>query len=713
MGGAMRDRVNRHQGFNWMKTGRRAALLSAVSALALAAAPVAAQDGAGDEAAETATRLELPVIVVSGSPLGAPLDEIAAPVTVMTREEILVSPARTLGGLLKDEPGISESAFASGASRPIIRGLDNTRVRIQENGIGAGDVSAVSEDHGVPIDPYSAERVEVIRGPATLRYGSEAIGGLVNVINSRIPKAMPKGGFEAEASASYDSVSTGRQAGGMAKASTGNVVWHADGFLRKADDYRIPGAVSRQSETWAESSGIAGGASLIVGNGSVDGHVGASVSYYDSQYGIPAPGDPANPVHIDMNQTKVQVGSDLDISGGMLSGVSLSGGYSDYTHGEIDAAGVTGSRFDNEEWEGRAEFLHRAIGPFTGAVGIQAHRREMSAEGEGGELLAPTTTESVAAFIFEEMPIAGETLKLQLGGRIENVDVSGRALDYSVPLAPFDYPVSRSFTPGSVSAGLVFNPAGKWVLGLTAQHVERAPDALELFSKGPHEATETFEVGDPTLDKEEALSFEASVRRAGDDYSFEAAIFHISFKDFIYKRLTGETCDDDFGTCTPHGAGTELEQVFFTQEDATFRGFETSGSVTLARFGAARAGVTGQFDMVRAELDAGGNVPRIPPMRAGAGIFYEDVQFSGRLGFLHAFEQDRLSPNETETGSYTDLKAELRYRLPEDLPGASAYEIAIVGENLLNHDIRTHSSFKKNDVLQPGRNVRLVATARF
>jgi iron complex outermembrane receptor protein len=708
----MRDRVHRHKGFKGTGGVRRALLMTAASALALAAGPALAQGGAEDTAASD-TALELRPIIVTGTPLAAPLDEVAAPVTIVTRDQILTSSARTLGGLLKDQPGISESAFAAGASRPIIRGLDNTRVRIQENGIGAADVSSVSEDHGIPIDPYAAERVEVIRGPAVLRYGSEAIGGVVNVINSRIPKSMPKGGFEAEASASYDSVSTGRQAGGMAKASTGNVVWHADGFLRKADDYRIPGAVSRQSETWAESSGIAGGASVIIGNGDIDGHVGASISYYDSKYGIPAPGNPANPVHIDMNQMKVQLGSDLEFSDGFISGISLAGGYSDYTHGEVDTTGVTGSRFDNEEWEGRAEFLHRAIGPFTGAVGIHAHQREISAQGEGGELLAPAKTESLAAFIFEEMPIAGEALKLQLGGRIETVDVSGRALDYSVPLAPFDYPVSRSFTPGSVSAGLVFNPVEKWVFGLTAQHVERAPDALELFSKGPHEATETFEVGDPTLDKERALSFEANVRRIGDDFSFEAAIFHTSFKDFIYKRLTGETCDDDFDTCTPHGAGTELDQVFFTQEDATFRGIETKGSVTLARFGTARAGITGQFDVVRAELDAGGNVPRIPPMRAGAGVFYEDVQLSGRLGFLHAFAQDRLSPNETETGSYTDLKAELRYRLPEGLPGAAAYEIAIVGENLLDHDIRTHSSFKKNDVLQPGRNVRLVATARF
>jgi iron complex outermembrane receptor protein len=243
--------------------------------------------------------------------------------------------------------------------------------------------------------------------------------------------------------------------------------------------------------------------------------------------------------------------------------------------------------------------------------------------------------------------------------------------------------------------------------------VERAPDALELFSKGPHEATETFEIGDPTLDKEKALSFEINARREGDDYSFEAAVFHTSFSDFIYKRLTGEVCDDSYDTCTPHGAGTELDQVLFTQEDATFRGFETKGSVTLMRWGTAKAGVTGQFDMVRAELDAGGNVPRIPPMRAGAGVFYAGERVSGRFGFLHAFAQDRLSAGETETGSYTDLKGEVRYLLPQEMTGGNAIELALVGENLLDDDIRNHVSFKKNDVLQPGRNVRLVVTARF
>ncbi|MEQ8378739.1 TonB-dependent receptor [Parvibaculum sp.] len=692
----------------------RAALLSTAALIALAASPAWAQEEAG-EGAQVPVAEELPLkpLVVTASPLASPLDELAAPVDIVTRDDILASSATTLGALLGDLPGVSQSSFAAGASRPVIRGLDNTRVRVQENGIGAGDVSAVSEDHGVPIDPFAAERVEVVRGPATLRYGSEAIGGVVNVINNRIPKAIPKGGFEAEAGAAYDSVSHGRQAFGKMQAATGDVVWHGDAFARKSENYAIPGPVDRQSETWAETSGIAGGASVMLGNGDVDGYAGGAITYYDSKYGIPAPGNPANPVHIDMHQTKVQLASELEFNDGPFSALGLTGGYSDYSHGEVDATGATGSRFDNEEWEGRAELLHRAVGPFTGAFGIQARKRDMEAAGEGGELLAPTTTEAIAAFLFEEMPLAGERLKLQLGGRIEQVEVSGRALDASIPLAPTDYAVDRSFTPASVSAGLVFAPVEKWVFGFTAQHVERAPDALELFSKGPHEATETFEIGDPTLGKESALSFEVNARREGEDYSFEAAVFHTSFDDFIYKRLTGEMCDDSYDTCTPHGAGTELDQVLFTQADATFRGFETKGSVTLARWGEARAGITGQFDMVRAELDAGGNVPRIPPMRAGAGVFYGDEQVSARLGFLHAFAQDDLAPGETETGSYTDLRGEVRYRVPMRLSGGHALELALVGENLLDHDIRHHVSFKKANVLQPGRNVRFVVTARF
>ncbi|ABS63482.1 TonB-dependent receptor [Parvibaculum lavamentivorans DS-1] len=685
-------------------------LMGGVSMAALCALPAIAQEEAAqEEAAQAAAEeeaVELAPVFVTASPLATPLDELATPVTVVSRDEVLSSPAATIGALLKDKPGITESSFAAGASRPIIRGLDNTRVRVQENGLGAGDVSAVSEDHGVPIDPLSAERVEVVRGPATLRYGSEAIGGVVNIINNRIPTELPKDGFEGEASVSYDTVNDGRRIYGEMNAGEGNVVFHLDSFARKTDDYRIPGAFDRQTNTWTETSGIAGGASVLLDADAFSGYAGAAVSYYDSNYGIPA-GDPLDPIHIDMWQAKLQVASELDFNGGPFSKLALTGGYSDYTHGEIDSAGATGSRFDNEEWEARGELSHRAVGPFTGAIGIHARGRQLEAAGEGGELIAPSDTDAIAGFIFEEMPLAGEWFKLQASGRAEHVNVTGTALD-TVTALEFDS--ERSFTPLSFAAGLVANAGNGWVFGLNAQRVERAPDALELYSKGPHEATETFEIGDPTLDKETAQTFELTAKRVGDDYSFEAAVFHTKFSDFIYKRLTGITCDDDFASC---GVGTELDQVLFTQEDATFRGLEAAGRVTLARWGTARAGLSGQFDMVRAELDAGGDVPRIPPMRAGAGVFYADETVAGEFGFLHAFEQDRISANETETGSYTNLKGEIRYLVPSVMGGNAALEFALVGENLLDEDIRNHVSFKKNDVLQPGRNVRLVVTARF
>ena len=240
------------------------------------------------------------------------------------------------------------------------------------------------------------------------------------------------------------------------------------------------------------------------------------------------------------------------------------------------------------------------------------------------------------------------------------LNVTGTGFD-TVSATEID--VERGFTPLSVSAGLVLSPGGGWVLALNAQRVERAP----------------------------------------------------TFSDFIYKRFTGELCDDDFSSCTVGGvgAGTELDQVFFTQTDATFKGFEAGGRVTLARWGTARAGLTGQFDMVRADLDGGANVPRIPPMRVGSGVFYEDDNVAGTFGFLHAFEQDRIAANETETGGYTNLKGEVRVRLPGAIPGKSGLEIALAGENLLDEEIRNHVSFKKDEVLQPGRNVRLVLTMRF
>lgn len=672
---------------------------TALLALLLASARQAqAADAAGDN-----TKSEAAPIVVTASPLPVRLDELAAPVLKLDREDVEEDGAPTLGGLLGSRPGVSQSSFAAGASRPVIRGMDNNRVRVQENGIAAGGVSALSEDHGVPIDPLSATSIEVVRGPATLRYGSEAIGGVVNVLTDRIPSARPAGGYTVHGGASYDSVDQGKQAYGELNAATGNFVWHADGFRRKTSDYDTPHG--EQFNTWTDTSGVAGGASVLLDNG----YAGASVTHYDSEYGIPVPEDPADPVHIDMRQTKLQFRSGLTF-GSWVKGLNLSGDYSDYRHDEIARGGVTGSTFKNKEWEGRAEFQHVAVGPFVGAFGVQYHDRDLSASGEGGELLAPTTSRSVAGFLFEEVPL-GSSLSLQMAGRVEHATVEGTALDTA---SITEYAVTRDFMPLSGSAGLVWNLDGGWVTSATFQAAQRAPKAPELFSKGPHEATETFEIGDAALNEETAYSAELSARREGRGYSFAASLFHVSFDDFIYKSLTGATCDDDYASCTDAGGtGTELDQVRYAQRDATFYGFELEGKVALLRTATATYGVTGQVDYVRAKFTGGTNVPRIPPMRIGAGVYLEADRFMAEAGFLHAFKQNKLAPNETETGEYTDVSAVFRYTLPERMTGGASANISVVGQNLLDADIRNHVSFKKNDVLMPGRSFRLVASMDF
>lgn len=681
----------------------RPATLSRGAAALLAIMLVSGGQAQADAVHSEAER-EAPSIVVTASPLPVRLDDLAAPVLKLDRADVEEEDgAPTLGGLLGNRPGVSQSSFAAGASRPIIRGMDNNRVRVQENGISAGGVSALSEDHGVPIDPLSATSIEVVRGPATLRYGSEAIGGVVNVLNDRIPSARPAGGYTVHGGASYDSVDQGKQAYGALNATTGNIVWHADGFRRKTSDYDTPHG--EQFNTWTDTSGMAGGASVLLDNG----YAGASVTHYDSEYGIPAPEDPADPVHIDMRQTKFQVRSGLSF-GGWVKGLNLSGGYGDYRHDEITLSGMTGSTFKNKEWEGRAEVLHGSVGPFAGAFGVQYHDRDLSASGEGGELLAPTHSRSVAGFLFEEVPL-GDTLSLQMAGRVEHVKVEGTALDTA---SITEFSVSRAFMPLSGSAGLVWNLDGGWVSSATFQAAQRAPEAPELFSKGPHEATETFEIGDAALNEETAYSAELSARREGRSYSFAASLFHVSFDDFIYKSLTGETCDDDYASCTnAGGTGTELDQVRYAQRDASFYGFELEGKVALLRIDTATYGVTGQADYVRAKFDGGTNVPRIPPMRLGAGVYLEADRFMAKAGFLHAFKQDKLGPNETETGEYTDVSAVFRYTLPEQMTGGARVKISVVGQNLLDADIRNHVSFKKNDVLLPGRNFRLVASMDF
>jgi iron complex outermembrane receptor protein len=652
-----------------------------------------------------------------------------ATVTVVSKQELERNGGATLGDALFDKPGITGSSFAPGAaSRPVIRGLDNNRVRIQENGLGINDMSDIGEDHGVAVDPLAAQQIEVIRGPATLRYGSQAIGGVVNVDNNRIPTALPPRGFSAQINGAFNSVDRGVEGGILLDAGKGNFVLHADAYGRKTSDYGIPGypylfpetpapAVNgRQPNSATRSDGQALGGSYLFDGG----FVGLAISQFSSRYNVPGQEAAETRTSIDMKQTRITSKGEFRPQAAAVDAVRFWLSTTDYKHNEIaDEGGFYGIQqtFKNRAQEARVE---TQFAPFdlrfaalTTAIGVQASNQNLEAPGVEGGLFDPNRTRSIAGYIFNEFAFTN-TLKAQLSGRIEQVNITGSAPDLFVD-PDTTIARNRSFTPASGAVGVIKDLPFGLAASLTAQYVERAPRAPELFSRGPHEATGTFDIGNPDLGIETAKSVEIGLRRAAGPLRFEATAYYTRFNNFIYRNLTGETCDGDFASCGA-GGGTELNQAIYSQRNATFKGAELQAQWDIAPITSGMFGIDGQYDIVDAKFDDGSYVPRIPPQRLGGGLYFRSAEWFARIGLLHAFEQNHIATVETPTSGYNLLKAELSYtRKFKNAPIGEPREITvgIVGNNLLNEDIRNAVSFKKDEVLMPGRTVRLFATARF
>ncbi|MGE3148613.1 MAG: TonB-dependent receptor [Pseudorhodoplanes sp.] len=669
-------------------------------------------------------RGELPVVT----------DQFAT-VTVVPTDEIARRTGATLGDMLFSKPGITGSTYApGGTSRPIVRGLDNYRVRVQENGLAVNDVSDLSEDHAVPIDPLAARQIEIIRGPATLRFGSQAIGGVVNVDNNRIPTFIPKRGIEGEWNGALTSVDRGVENSFLLDAGHGNFAIHADVFGRNNGEYNIPSypyllppdpapyVHGQQPNSYAHSNGYSIGGSFIFNQG----FVGLAVSEFNSLYGIPGVEATETNTRIDLNQRKITGKGEFRPDGGVIDAIRFWGGITDYRHFEIaNEGGFDGIQqtFTNKGQEGRVELqlmpfdLHFA--QVTTALGVQASQQKLASVDAAGfdALFAPNTTMSVAAYMFNEFRLTN-ALRMQLAGRIERVEAEGTATTFPADFlgggaAPTSSDANLNFTPKSGSLGFLYDLPLGLVASVTGQYVERAPRAGELFSRGPHEATETFEIGNPNLQIESAKSIEIGLRRKEGPLRFEATAYHTSFHNFIFKRLTGNMCDDDFDSC---GAGSELNQIVYSQRDARFRGAEIAAQLDVAPLFGGMWGIEGQYDIVRATFSDGTNVPRISPQRYGGGVYWRDPNWLMRVFLLHAQSQNDIAANETSTPGYNDLKAEISYTRPlkpAEFFGAQSLAVGIVGSNLLNEDIRNAASFKKDEVLLPGAGVRGFMRIRF
>jgi iron complex outermembrane recepter protein len=688
-----------------------------------------------------------------------------ATVTVVPNEEIRREGGATLGDLLFSKPGITGSSFAPGASsRPIIRGLDVNRVGIVENGVAGGGASDLGEDHFVPIDPLATNQVEVIRGPAALRYGSTSIGGVVSATDNRIPDALPScaaAPFQtyglpakaplanvqsppcvtAETRTAVTSVNRGVEGAVLLDAGAGNFAIHADGFGRTGGDYSIPSYPylfvpgkpfdGRQPNSAAQMDGGSIGGSYIF-NG---GFIGAAITQNDALYHIPGVDGADHHTRIDAHQTKFTAKGEYRPDAAAIDAIRFWAGATDYKHNEIGLLDpndptTDGVRqtFTNREQEGRVEVqmmpFNARFATVTTAFGLQAGHQRLTAPSPDDPgalfngLFSPNDNTRVAGYTFNEFAFS-ESTKAQIAGRIEHVDLHGSMPNFPADFLPdgnpqFSIARNPSFTPKSGSLGLIQNLPYDLVGSITAQYVERAPKPAELFSRGPHDATGTFDIGDPNLTIETAKSVEIGLRRAAGPLRFEATAYYTRFNNFIFRRLTGVLCGSDFDSCGAPDA--DLKQAVYSQRDAIFRGGEFQSQLDVAQLFGGTWGIENQFDVVRATFTDGTNVPRIPPVRVGGGLFWRDANWLMRVNFLHAFAQNDVAVvAETPTPGYNLLKAEVSYktRLDPAYFGAREMLIGIVGDNLLNENIRNSVSYTKDEVLLPGLGVRAFANLKF
>jgi iron complex outermembrane receptor protein len=652
--------------------------------------------------------------------------DILSGTSVVAGEALTRSLRSTIGETLAHQPGVSSTSFGPNASRPILRGFQGERVRILTDGIGSFDVSNTSVDHAVAINPLTADRIEVLRGPAALLYGSSAIGGVVNVIDARIPRRVPDEVIHVEGITTYGSAANERTGSGEIEVPiAGKLVAHFDGSYTKTGNLdtgnyiltptlRAQAAASSDPEiaslanlrgklpnSAAETWEVAGGLALITDGG----NLGFSVAHTDNFYGVPVryslnPDVEAEQVRLHMKQDRVDLRAEVPVNGGLLESIRLRAGFADYQHQEIEESGAVGTTFYNQSIESRLELVQAKRGGWDGAVGAQFFARDFHVEGEE-KFLPRNRTEQFGLFTLQSVDFG--TTRVELGGRYETTSLSA---DADATLLNPSY--RRSFDAFSGSAGVSQQIMPGWRVGLNASRTERAPSAEELFARGNHAGTQAFELGNPDFTKEKSWGVEATLRGQGEGYSLSLSGYHNWFKGYIYDAQVADAA------CQAVNGGEPLDFPCFqySQADAKYYGFEAEAKVKLAQLGGYALNADGVADYVHATItgiDTGtAPAPRIPPLRLLGGLELSSDRLTARGEVEHVFKQDRIAVSETPTDSFTLVNASLSVK---PFAGNDRTTLLLSANNIFDVVARRHASFLKDCAPLAGRDIRV--TARF
>lgn len=708
---------------HFISRSSRSHLLALLATGALTAPAAHAQSGphAHDHADEPVV---LENLVVTASPIARTQADLVSSTSVLADAALFEARQPTLGETLSALPGVSSTYFGPGASRPIIRGLSANRVRVLANSTDTLDASNTSPDHALSVEPFLVKRIEVVRGPAALLYGSAAVGGVVNVIDHRIESSLPPRPVSGVFDSSFTDNGNGYAVGGSLDIALGanrdngsGFVLHLDAFRREADDLDIPGFSGQEDDfgnpmpagrLYNSALDSKGGS---VGLSYVSEHLDVGVNFngFNTSYGVPFE-EPDHAVGIDLRQRRIDAAATYKRDFGIFEEARLKLGYADYQHKEIEGGSV-GTIVEVEGLDGRLELINGEVAGWTGAIGTQFGTTRTSADGD--EAFLPThDTDQGALFLFQELERGATTW--QVGARLEHrrIDadpfeniVSAEGIDPAnnggVDYARIYGARSDKRTVVSGSLGAIHTLAEGYKLAWNASYTERAPTGQELYADGPHHGTHAYEIGDPNLAKEKSFGYEISLRKTTGFVTGSLTGFLQYFDGYIFEQGTGNEIvfEDDDGIPN-NGDEHHLDEFIFVQRDALFYGFEAEAVWHLHNENRHTLDLTTALDFVRAKERGGDDLPRIPSLKARIALDWRKDGWHVGPDLVLVARQTASAPGEGDTDGYALLGLTLGYCLETR---HATYDFFVRGSNLTDEDARMHTSFLKDIAPLPGR----------